>query len=66
MKEYSVVPNKDATGWYVKMEDVAAIELYDTKSQAISEAEELAKGKVPCKVTIYDEDLHVEDERRFN
>ncbi|SEH47919.1 hypothetical protein SAMN05192559_101683 [Halobacillus karajensis] len=29
MKQYSVVPNKDVSGWFVKMEDVAPTDLYD-------------------------------------
>ncbi len=65
MKKYSVEPNKDVTGWFVKIEDTAPTDLYDEKSVAIEKAEELAKENKPSKVSIQDENKEVIEERTF-
>ena len=65
MKEYSVVPDKDATGWFVKIEDVAPIELYPERDIAVEEAEKLAKANQPSKVVIMDQHHEVEEKRTF-
>jgi len=43
MKEYGAMPNKDVSGWYVKMEDAAVLE-----------AEGLARENAPSKLIICD------------
>ncbi|WP_377891319.1 DUF2188 domain-containing protein [Alkalihalobacillus sp. R86527] len=65
MKEFTVAPNKDVTGWYVKVEDVAPTDLYKMRSDAVEKAEELAQGDTPSKVLILDEKHEVEEERKF-
>ncbi|WP_174733132.1 DUF2188 domain-containing protein [Mesobacillus harenae] len=65
MNLYSVVPDKDITGWYVKLEDVAPTELHSSRSVAINEAVDLANKNRPSKVVILDKDHNVDDERTF-
>lgn len=65
MKEYSVVPNKDVSGWYVKIENVAPMEYHSTRDDAVLEAEGLAKENAPSKLVIYDAKTEVEEERQF-
>ncbi|RWZ59135.1 DUF2188 domain-containing protein [Halobacillus fulvus] len=65
MKEYSVVPNKDVTGWYVKIEDVAPTDLYDERDTAVAKAEELANSNKPSRLLIMDQNHEVEEERKF-
>lgn len=65
MKEYTVAPNKDVTGWYVKIEDVAPTDLYKMRSTAIEKAEELAQGDTPSRLLILNEQHEVEEERTF-
>ncbi|MFP7479899.1 DUF2188 domain-containing protein [Terribacillus saccharophilus] len=65
MKEYSVVPNKDASGWYVKIENTAPVELHHTRDDAVLEAEGIAKENAPSKVVIYDAKQEIEEERQF-
>ncbi|MFS0561591.1 DUF2188 domain-containing protein [Terribacillus sp. 179-K 1B1 HS] len=65
MKEYSVVPNKDVSGWYVKMEDVAPTEYHSTRDDAVLEAEGLARENAPSKLVIYDAQHEVEEKRQF-
>ncbi|UOQ45216.1 DUF2188 domain-containing protein [Halobacillus salinarum] len=65
MKEYSVVPNKDVTGWMVKIEDVAPEKLYDERDAAIAEAEEIAQKNKPSRVIIMDQNHEVEEERTY-
>ena len=65
MKEYSVVPNKDVSGWYVKMEDVAPTEYHSTRDDAVLEAEGLARENAPSKLVIYDTQHEVEEKRQF-
>ncbi|WP_067728975.1 DUF2188 domain-containing protein [Oceanobacillus damuensis] len=65
MRTYSVTPNVDASAWFVKLEDVVPEDVYDTKSEAIEVAEQLAKENTPSIVEILDKDHHVIEERRF-
>ncbi|MBH0230459.1 DUF2188 domain-containing protein [Halobacillus yeomjeoni] len=65
MKEYSVVPNKDVTGWYVKIEDVAPTDLYDERDQAIAKAEEIAQDNKPSRLSIMNQNHEVEEERKY-
>ncbi|WP_409250907.1 DUF2188 domain-containing protein [Bacillus sp. SCS-153A] len=66
MKEYYVVPNKDESGWYVKIEDVAPTTLFNGRSEAIDEAERLAKENQPAKVLVENEDHEVVSEKTFS
>lgn len=59
MKNYSVAPNKDATAWMVKLEDIAPTESYDAKDEAITEAEKMAKENSPSKLSILDKNHDV-------
>ncbi|MBN8236156.1 DUF2188 domain-containing protein [Halobacillus kuroshimensis] len=65
MKEYSVVPNKDVTGWFVKIEDVAPTDLFDERDTAVEKAEEIAKQNKPSRLYILDQNHEVEEERTF-
>jgi hypothetical protein len=65
MKEYTIVPNKDSSGWYVKLEDVAPENLYDNRSIAIDEAEKLAMDNQPSKILVYNEELELVDEKIY-
>ncbi|MFB4211726.1 DUF2188 domain-containing protein [Shouchella sp. 1P09AA] len=55
MKEYTVTPNKDATTWFVKIEDIAPHEEYDKQAKAIEAGEKLAKENQPSRLIIFDE-----------
>jgi len=59
MKNYSVAPNKDATAWMVKLEDVAPEDSYTSKDEAIANAEEMAKENSPSKLSILDKNHDV-------
>ncbi|TLS38151.1 DUF2188 domain-containing protein [Pseudalkalibacillus caeni] len=65
MNQYTITPNKDVTGWYVEIEDVAPTNLYQTKAAAIEEGEKIAKNNKPSKLVIMDEDHNVAEERTF-
>ncbi|MCA1020800.1 DUF2188 domain-containing protein [Halobacillus litoralis] len=65
MKEYSVVPNKDVTGWFVKIEDVAPTDMYDERDTAVEKAEEIAQQNKPSRLYILDQNHEVEEERTF-
>ncbi|MFC4023938.1 DUF2188 domain-containing protein [Oceanobacillus longus] len=65
MRTYSVTPNVDASAWFVKLEDVAPEEVYDTKTEAIEVAEQLAKENTPSLVEILDKDHNVIEEKRY-
>lgn len=65
MKEYSGVPNKDVSGWYVKIENVASAEYHSSRDDAVLEAEGLAKDNAPSKVVIYDAQQEIGEERLF-
>lgn len=66
MNEYSVAPNRDASKWIVKIEDVAPEQTYDDRESAIEEAEKLAQENKPSRVLILNENHEVEDEKSFN
>ncbi|RLL48287.1 DUF2188 domain-containing protein [Oceanobacillus piezotolerans] len=65
MRTYSVAPNVDATSWMVKLEDVAPEEVYDSKDEAIEEAERMAKENEPSKVLILDKQHNVIEEKHY-
>ncbi|WP_413234556.1 DUF2188 domain-containing protein [Oceanobacillus sp. 1P07AA] len=65
MRLYTVTPNLDATGWFIKLENVAPEELYDSKDEAISSATQMAKENTPSTVQILDSDNNVEDEYHY-
>ncbi|MGP4059291.1 DUF2188 domain-containing protein [Halobacillus litoralis] len=65
MKQYSVVPNKDVTGWFVKIEDVAPTDEYDERDTAVEKAEAIAKENKPSKLSILDQNHEVEEERTY-
>lgn len=59
MKNYSVAPNKDATAWMVKLEDIAPTDSFDAKDEAIAKAEQMAKENSPSKLSIVDKNHDV-------
>lgn len=65
MRTYSVTPNVDTTAWFVKLEDVAPEEVYDTKTEAIEAAEQMAQENTPSIVEILDGDHNVIEEKRY-
>lgn len=65
MKNYSVAPNRDASVWIVKLEDVAPMEEYAAKDEAIAKAEEMAKSDNPSKLSILDKYHNVVEERTY-
>jgi len=65
LRTYRVVPNVDVSGWFVKLEDVAPEEIYDTKDEAIEAAETMAKENTPSLVEIMDKNHNVVEEKRF-
>lgn len=65
MKKYSVAPNADVTGWFVKLEDVAPEEEYAAKDDAIAAATNMAKENSPSKVEILDKDHNIVEENRY-
>ncbi|PRO66282.1 DUF2188 domain-containing protein [Alkalicoccus urumqiensis] len=65
MREYSVRPNKDASSWMVKVEDVAPETSFDQKDEAIEHAEQMAKEKSPSRLLIYNNKQELEDTRDY-
>ncbi len=65
MKTYSVVPNVDMSGWFVKLENVAPEDVYEAKDDAIAAAEQMAKENTPSMVEIMDKNHNVIEEKRF-
>lgn len=65
MKEYTVAPNRDATAWFVKVEDIAPTHQYAKKDKAIEEAEQMAEENKPSKLTVLDKNHEVLEERTF-
>jgi hypothetical protein len=55
MNQYSVTADKNAEGWYVKIEDTAPTEYYDKKDKAIEAAKTLAQQNTPSKLTVYED-----------
>ncbi|HET7658709.1 MAG TPA: DUF2188 domain-containing protein [Bacillales bacterium] len=64
MKAYSVVADKDASGWFVKLENDAPTNYYDKKDKAIEAAEQLAQDNKPSKLTIFEDNNHDVKETR--
>jgi hypothetical protein len=65
MKCYTVVPNKDADGWYVKLEDTAPIGEHAKKDDAIQAGLDLAQANKPARLVVMNDRLEVEDEQVF-
>ena len=65
MRLYTGTPNVDATGRFIKLENVAPEELYDSKDEAVSAATQMAKENTPSTVQILDGDNNVEDEYHY-
>lgn len=65
MKHYTVTPNKDATTWLIKIEDVAAPEEYDKYDKAIEAGERIAQEHKPSTLTILTENHEVKEKRTF-
>ncbi len=65
MRLYTVTPNVDATGWFIKLENVAPEELYDSKDEAVSAATQMAKENTPSTVQVLDGDNNVENEYHY-
>ncbi|WP_349409925.1 DUF2188 domain-containing protein [Pseudalkalibacillus sp. SCS-8] len=65
MKEYTVVPDRDVTGWDVTLEDTAPVDHFEMKSDAIEFAEKMAKENKPSKLIILDQDREVVEKREF-
>lgn len=65
MRTYSVTPNVDASGWFVKLENVAPEDVYSTKDDAIAAATQMARENTPSKVEILDKEHNVIEEERY-
>ena len=65
MKCYTVAPNRDANGWYVKREDTAPFGEHAKKDEAIQAGLELAKANRPSRLVRLDEKHEVEVEQVF-
>ncbi|MBY7144174.1 DUF2188 domain-containing protein [Virgibacillus sp. NKC19-3] len=65
MKKYSVTPNADVSGWFIKLEDVAAEEEYFSKDDAIQAAEKMAQENSPSKLEILDKYHTVIEEKTY-
>jgi hypothetical protein len=64
-KTYSVAPNVDLTGWLVKIEDAVPEDVYDSKSDAMDVAEQLAQENSPSIVQIKNQEDEIEEELRY-
>lgn len=65
MNMYSVVPNPKATGWLVKLENIAPEEQYNSEEEAIEAAEKLAKENRPSTVRILNMEHELVNEKTF-
>lgn len=65
MKNYTVAPNKDATVWFIKMEDVAPLEEYDEYDKSIEAGFRIAEENKPSTLTILDEHHDIRDKHTF-
>ncbi|WP_066175679.1 DUF2188 domain-containing protein [Bacillus marinisedimentorum] len=65
MYTYTVVPNKDASAWIVKAEDVAPEQSYISRDRAVDTAKELARENSPASVQVMDRDHQLVDEMKF-
>lgn len=66
MKKYSVAPNKDATAWFVKIEDVALEDQYNKIDKAIDAGKRIAEENKPSSLTILNKYHEVEDKITFD
>ncbi|MDA8353178.1 MAG: DUF2188 domain-containing protein [Firmicutes bacterium] len=64
MERYTVVPNQNATRWFVMVEDIAALGLYDRKSKAVNAAVLMAHENPPSQVIVMN-NLHQPEEYRY-
>lgn len=65
LKMYSVVPNVDQTGWFVKLEDAVPEKLYNTEDEAIEAATKMAQAHSPSKVEILDKNHKLIETKMF-
>lgn len=65
MKEYSVVPNKDATTWFLKIEDVAPYEEFDKQTTAVEAGIRVAEANKPSRLIIFDETNEKQEIKTF-
>ncbi|GAF12091.1 hypothetical protein JCM19046_2415 [Bacillus sp. JCM 19046] len=65
MKEYTVTPNKDATTWFLKVENVAPFEEFDKQSSAIEAGMKLAETNQPSRLIIFDEQNQKQEIKTF-
>ncbi len=65
MYTYTVVPNKDASAWIVKAEDVAPEQSYISRDKAVDYAKDLARQNSPATVKVMDDDHQLVDELKF-
>lgn len=66
MNEYTVAPNRDASKWIVKIEDVAPTDQYEDQQSAIDEATRIAEQNKPSKVIVLDANHEQIDEKLFS
>ncbi|HLQ95835.1 MAG TPA: DUF2188 domain-containing protein [Pseudogracilibacillus sp.] len=65
MKHYSIAPNKDATAWFVKVEDIGLEEQYSKKDAAIEAGEKMASENKPSTLSILNKYHEVDEEKTF-
>lgn len=65
MKCYTVVPNRDANGCLIKLENTAAASDYTKKEDAIQATFQLTRVNSPSLLIVLDDHLEVKDERVF-
>lgn len=65
MRNYTVAPNKDATTWFIKIEDVSPLEEYDKFDKAIEAGERVAQENKPSTLTILNKDHEFEEKRTY-
>ncbi|MEJ8767619.1 DUF2188 domain-containing protein [Oceanobacillus sp. HCA-5259] len=65
MNMYSIVPNPNAIGWLVKLENIATEEQYNAEEEAIEAAEKLARENRPSTFQILNMEHDVVDEITF-
>lgn len=66
MKHYTVAPNKDATTWLIKIEDVASPEEYDKYDKAIEAGKRIAQENKPSTLTILTKNHEVKEKLTFD
>lgn len=65
MKKYSVAPNKDASAWMIKLEDVAPSDSFQAKDEAIAVAKKMAVENSPSKLMILDKNHQVMETKTY-